>query len=178
MNQQAISGETALHIAAHGGYRELVALLLEAGADPTLRDEQGFMALHSACNPEASGVMRDLIGDSYERITQNRDQTTNCGETCLILAASQDMGDEVEWLLTVGANPAMSAETGPLRDGETAWERAHRCSSWSAISAFALREMVQGSNHLDVPIYRIGKGVEIGMHRLGARRTWRTMVSS
>lgn len=41
---------TSLLVAAHEGHTEIVQLLLEAGADPLLKDNEGNMALHLAAN--------------------------------------------------------------------------------------------------------------------------------
>lgn len=40
------SGKTALQVASHQGYLEIVQLLLKAGADLQLQDEDGDTALH------------------------------------------------------------------------------------------------------------------------------------
>jgi len=39
---------TALHVAAHQGHQDVVVLLLNAGADATMKDEDGDNAYHYA----------------------------------------------------------------------------------------------------------------------------------
>ena len=55
-------GNTPLHIATHFGDVEAVNLLLENGADPYLKDNDGVSTLKmSHYNP----IMKELIGKSY-----------------------------------------------------------------------------------------------------------------
>ena len=44
----APSGEAPLHVVAGAGYAGIVRLLLERGADPALRDDEGLTALDRA----------------------------------------------------------------------------------------------------------------------------------
>lgn len=43
---QKSSGKTALQVASHQGHKEIVQLLLNAGANLELQDEDGDTALH------------------------------------------------------------------------------------------------------------------------------------
>lgn len=53
-------GVSAVTMAAHSGYRELVAFLLEQGADPDA-DEAGFAALHEAVMRRDAGLAAILL---------------------------------------------------------------------------------------------------------------------
>ena len=48
VNAQQDDGTTALGMAAYHGYRQMVSLLLRAGADPTIHDNEGWIALDTA----------------------------------------------------------------------------------------------------------------------------------
>ena len=43
-----VENRTALQVAAHEGHREIVILLLDAGADAKMQDEDGDSAYHYA----------------------------------------------------------------------------------------------------------------------------------
>ncbi len=51
-------GNTALLLAARGGYPEIVQSLLKKGADPTVRNKQGKLALDLAASPKIADVLR------------------------------------------------------------------------------------------------------------------------
>ena len=53
---------TALHIAARKGKKEAVELLLESGADPTLKDTKGKTAFQVACEAGHSEIAQLLLG--------------------------------------------------------------------------------------------------------------------
>eukprot|EP00011_Vannellida_sp_DIVA3-517-6-12_P011401 CAMPEP_0114619182 /NCGR_PEP_ID=MMETSP0168-20121206/8084_1 /TAXON_ID=95228 ORGANISM="Vannella sp., Strain DIVA3 517/6/12" /NCGR_SAMPLE_ID=MMETSP0168 /ASSEMBLY_ACC=CAM_ASM_000044 /LENGTH=352 /DNA_ID=CAMNT_0001830347 /DNA_START=152 /DNA_END=1210 /DNA_ORIENTATION=+ len=66
INSQDPSGQTALQIAAHEGHVGLVQTLLALGADPNVRDKNGWNALHSSCSSASESrleISRSLIID-------------------------------------------------------------------------------------------------------------------
>ena len=58
LNAAGEDGQTVLMLAAHLGSREVVQLLLEAGADPTLEDDDGRTALSIAEERQAEARWR------------------------------------------------------------------------------------------------------------------------
>lgn len=56
-NAKASDGRTALHRAAFNGHGECVKLLLEAGADPRVKDRQGETAFDIATDPAMHAQM-------------------------------------------------------------------------------------------------------------------------
>jgi ankyrin repeat protein len=60
VNDKDAWGVSATVLAAHSGYRELVALLLEKGADPNAA-EAGFTALHNAIMRRDEAMVRVLL---------------------------------------------------------------------------------------------------------------------
>ena len=57
---QDVDGQTALHVAATNGNLACVKILLDAGADSTLRDVEGLTPLQQAekcCYPECAEVL-------------------------------------------------------------------------------------------------------------------------
>jgi ankyrin repeat protein len=84
---------TPLHSAAAGGSAEIVHLLLEAGADPNVRQNGGFTALHAAAQNGDLVMTRDLLDHGAEV-----DPSTEDGRTALAIAEEQGH-DEVAALL-------------------------------------------------------------------------------
>jgi ankyrin repeat protein len=46
VRERDAQGTTALHLAAEEGHSDIVAILLEAGAEPLIGDDIGFTPLH------------------------------------------------------------------------------------------------------------------------------------
>ncbi|KAL6060669.1 putative serine/threonine-protein kinase/receptor [Balamuthia mandrillaris] len=53
--------QTALHLACYSGYAEVVALLLQKGADVNVEDKNGWTPLHSAANSGEFAISKLLI---------------------------------------------------------------------------------------------------------------------
>jgi hypothetical protein len=90
INARNIDGETALHLAVHSP--EIVALLLEAGAEPNVRDERGATPLHRAAAvwlgensvslllaAGADPGLRDEDGNTARMIAEQRRLPANVG---------------------------------------------------------------------------------------------------
>ena len=67
---------TALHSAAAGRHRDVVALLLEAGANPDLRQSHGWSALHSAAHNGDADTVDLLLVHGARRDVRNDDGVT------------------------------------------------------------------------------------------------------
>jgi ankyrin repeat protein len=62
---------TALHSAAAGRHQDVVALLLEAGANPDLRQSHGWTALHSAAHNGDADTVELLLARGARRDVRN-----------------------------------------------------------------------------------------------------------
>jgi uncharacterized protein len=67
---------TALHSAASGRHADVVAVLLDAGADPSLRQSGGWTALHSAAEHGDAAIVRSLLAHGADREAVNDDGTS------------------------------------------------------------------------------------------------------
>ncbi|CAH8664748.1 unnamed protein product [Dicrocoelium dendriticum] len=94
------SMETALTLACHGGYTELVRLLLERGADREHRDKKSHTPLHTAVYANQRAVIALLL-DYGADVESQVDRTK---DTALSIACSHGMFEIVEELLNRGAN--------------------------------------------------------------------------
>jgi uncharacterized protein len=64
---------TALHSAASGRHRDVIALLLEAGADPDVRQSHGWTALHAAAQHGDADIVELLLARGADRDARNDD---------------------------------------------------------------------------------------------------------
>jgi cytohesin len=94
------SSTAALHYAAGSGNPELVATLLEAGADPNLRDAEQGTPLHWAATDGNIEISRRLL-----RAGADINADTRRGNTALHRAAFHNRVDFVQLLLDERANP-------------------------------------------------------------------------
>ena len=102
-------GETPLHWAAAGGIPEIVAALLDAGADLEARTRDGWTPLHLAAEhgtPETVATLLDAGADLEAR--------TGDGKTPLHRAAEDGTPETVATLLDAGADPEAREEDGSL----------------------------------------------------------------
>lgn len=101
--------ETALWVASVRGYGEIVRLLLEAGADPTLLPEgaSDTPLLHAITKNDIECLLRDhRIGS----IINFADRLN--GRTVLMRACNRGWHDTVKQLLRMGADPAFTDYNG------------------------------------------------------------------
>ena len=89
VNAQTDHGDTALHGAVMANNPDLVKVLLEAGADPNLRQAQSYTPLHFAgfAGPDRSESARLLLRHGADATLRN-----NPGRTPLDIAADYNPG--------------------------------------------------------------------------------------
>jgi ankyrin repeat protein len=93
-------GRTALHYAAEEGHGEMVAFLLEKGAQASIRDDDSVTPLMLACENGHVGVVRMLVTHTGAQGLEVRDRD---GKTALRCAAEGGHGEVVAFLLGKGA---------------------------------------------------------------------------
>jgi len=107
-------GTSALHQAANNGHTDIVAYLIDQGADVNIRTEGGDVPLHSAARNGHIKVMQLLIDNG----TDLKQWGTGCG-TPLQWAARADQLRAAKLLIESGAdvdNKGSKPLYGPLRD--------------------------------------------------------------
>ncbi|KAL9961124.1 hypothetical protein ACROYT_G030015 [Oculina patagonica] len=108
-------GSTALMIAAYYDKLQAVEYLLKKGADPSLKDNDGWNLLHAA-SQGGNPVIIELMLSHVPSI----DSITNKGSTALMIAARHDKLQAVKCLLAKGANPSLEDNNG--------WNLLHHAS--------------------------------------------------
>ena len=106
-------GSSALHHAIRNGQRYAVRILLDAGADPELRDTaRGFTALHWAAHPPTNLRALKSIQEYYPDV--NLDVTGGgLHETPLMMVAREGVYHNIAAeLLQMGADPRVAAPGG------------------------------------------------------------------
>jgi ankyrin repeat protein len=99
-NTRDDAGSTALHVAAHGGYVDIVDVLLVAGAVVDMPDALGCTPLHLAAGQGHVHVVRRFVTHKANVLAR-----TSTGETPLHKAAAGGHGPVIEILLAHGADP-------------------------------------------------------------------------
>jgi ankyrin repeat protein len=107
VNAARADGATALLWAAHWDNRDMVALLLKAGAKPDAADDHGVTPLARACENGSLAVVEALLGAGAKP-----DAAQTSGLTPLMIAAGAGSVPVVRALLTRGANVNAATTTG------------------------------------------------------------------
>lgn len=121
-------GVSRLMAFAHVGRHDLVADLLERGADPRAVDQQGTTALMYAANAGNAEVVRELLARGAPP-----DARADDGSTALLFASQGGHLDVVNALLVAGADPSLE---GP--GGLTAMELARETGNDLVVAALRL----------------------------------------
>ena len=124
LNERDDNGMTPLHVAIDSRQAACVRLLLEAGADPTLRDRQGRTAFDAARNVpdlQDAKAMQDWKA-IMALLWKSRQQKAGGPETAmpwsLEYTARRGQADVTRMLLALGADPNTTGSGGttPLAD--------------------------------------------------------------
>jgi ankyrin repeat protein len=131
-------GQTALHGAAYWGQREAAELLLDAGADPNAASRDGFLRIAPLGSAVATTPGIPQPSDSEDtvlelvRLLLTRGADVNGrradGMTALHSACYRGLARVADELLGAGADPAVTAATGPHQGqapADTAREQGH-----------------------------------------------------
>ena len=123
LDRRDAEGNTPLYHACRQGYRDVAALLLERGADPSLANNRGETPLHAA----ARSGNREIIDRLMAR-GADPDAADNEGCTPLMRLLESRRTDAALWLIDHGADTARTDRTG------------HRALDYA--TAYGLREVV------------------------------------
>lgn len=135
----AIGGElnaTPLHWATRQGHLNAVVLLMNAGADPNIRDAEGCSCIHLAAQFGHTALVAYFIARGVSLDVQDRS-----GMTALMWAAWKIVEiDPVRLLLTLGASPNLVDHT----HGNTALHWAILARNVTAINTLTIKVRPRG----------------------------------
>ena len=97
--EQTITGATALWCAVDAGYFNIVALLVESGAQINHATDNNSIPLKPACYHGRLDIVKYLVKHGADIDLPNKDM-----HTCLMVACCQKHTDIVNFLVTKGAN--------------------------------------------------------------------------
>ncbi|PNH09548.1 Ankyrin repeat domain-containing protein [Tetrabaena socialis] len=106
-NVQDENGWTALHCASEKGHKEMVEVLLRAGADVAAKSTNGWTALHLASQKGHTEAVKVLLRAGADVAVKS-----NNGWTALHLASQKGHTEPVEALLRSEANVAAKSDNG------------------------------------------------------------------
>lgn len=124
-------GSAAIHVAAASGQRDIVDVLLEAGADDDLRDTKGLCPLHLAAVHGHKSVLETLVDIGAEIRTvvaakKGRKQKVDiAGWDALMFAASAGHMDIIGELLATDGDLVLSKDSKGRTAADIARERSH-----------------------------------------------------
>ncbi|XP_022902031.1 palmitoyltransferase Hip14 [Onthophagus taurus] len=155
----AVGGElsaTPLHWATRQGHLDAAVILMNAGADPTLRDAEGASCIHLAAQFGHTALVAYFVARGVSPDLVDRSGMTplmwSCWKVCNL--------DPTRLLLTLGANPSLT----DANQGNTALHWAILTRNTTAISALVL----QGHANLNIPNHRGDTPLSLLQTQLGA----------
>ncbi|KAK2158960.1 hypothetical protein LSH36_161g07001 [Paralvinella palmiformis] len=80
-------GLTLLHMAAEAGHKEAISVLLEFGADPSIKDGQGQLAYITAVNKDTRNEFRRFMAKHPEKFDYQKAQRALAAEKRLTVQA-------------------------------------------------------------------------------------------
>ncbi|MDH3633685.1 MAG: ankyrin repeat domain-containing protein [Gammaproteobacteria bacterium] len=109
VNRKDINGHSALAQAVIHGHFKLVRLLIEHGADPTTRTQEGNTLVMLAVLSQSPEIVEFLLNRGIEMGVRDIDLNArdNVGETALMMAAATAQDQVIEVLLHAGADPQL-----------------------------------------------------------------------
>ncbi|KAK9730918.1 Ankyrin repeats (3 copies) [Popillia japonica] len=141
----AVGGElnaTPLHWATRQGHLDAVVILMNAGADPTLRDAEGCSCIHLAAQFGHTALVAYFVARGISPDLVDRSGMTplmwSCWKVCSL--------DPTRLLLTLGANLSLTDST----QGNTALHWAILARNTTAISTLIL----QAQANMNIPNHR------------------------
>ena len=111
-----VGGYTPLHLASRAGNADVVAALLDAGADPDLLTGTGAASLHFAAEANGVEVVNALVGHGAD--VNVRDGYSS--RTPAMFAASRNSAAALQALLDAGADPDLVSDTRDYAEIEAA----------------------------------------------------------
>ena len=93
--------------AALNGHEGSFQMLIQNGADPSLKVDNGYSLLHFAVQGRNTFIINKLIS-----LGLDIDSRTNGGVTPLMAAAEQDKQNAFEILIQNGADPSLKIDNG------------------------------------------------------------------
>ena len=117
VNYQGWNDDTALHTAVNEGHRDVVEVLIDAGADIDAGTSEGGTPLHVACEYGELAIVKMMVKAGADVCV-----TDNAGTTCLIIAAANGHTETVRYLVGLPEVDVNHTTNG----GETAVHYASR----------------------------------------------------
>ena len=111
-----VGGYTPLHLASRAGNAEVVAALLDAGANPDLLTGTGAASLHFAAEADVLEVVNALVGHGAD--VNVRDGYSS--RTPAMFAAARNSAAALQALLDAGADPDLVSDTRDFAEIEAA----------------------------------------------------------
>jgi ankyrin repeat protein len=146
-NDEDAWGVSVLALAAHSGFRDVVQLLLDKGADPN-SSKAGFTALHEAIMRRDEALVRTLLAGGADphlplrAWTPTRRQSSDfhfepelVGATPFWLAARYTHPNVMRLLVERGANPLVVHRSDRVVDGRGGKAYEHRYDATTALMA-------------------------------------------
>ena len=153
---------TAIHIASHSGWNDVVEKLIQHGAKLDCKNSNGETPLHMASASGWASVIRKLIDHGL-----NVDVKDNLGETPLHKAAFFGAPSAVEELIEKGADKGINSEN---IDGETPLH--HACWSGSRYITEVLihhgSDINMQNKNGETPLHIAIKNMQFGQARFAA----------